>query len=115
MPEQFDYDDFLSKQPGRAPATVRAVQKFYRQVFEGRKPGHEAELLVATQFGVWRVAFLFHEGTDMLQICGTCGEAPPSIVFAPVEQCSFLVQHYEPKTEAERVVVGFRPIPKDAV
>lgn len=34
------------------------------------------------------------------------------MLFAPVEQCSFLIRHFKPTLEKPRIVVGFAP-PKD--
>ena len=109
MSAPFDYQEWLEKQPGRSYDMVRRVQKLWGEMHAGRQPGFEVELVVATQFGLRRVAATFAQGPGIIVIAVAGHTEGGEIIHAPVEQCSFMLRHFRPTTDKPRVIVGFAP------
>ena len=83
------------------------VQKYWEGLCAHRVEGYEVELLVATGHGSHRVMELLwvEEDTLLMRVIGEDGRT--EVIFAPVEQCSFLVRHFRLTPPNHRVVVGF--------
>ena len=100
-------EKFYASLPGRSGDVFRRVQKLMRESYNGKQSDFEVELVVATPFGIDRVVFLFTQGPDMLSI-NVVGETDDyRRLYVPVEQCAFMMHHYKPKPDEERIVVGF--------
>jgi len=93
--------------PGRAGDAFRRVQRLWKRAFAARQPGREVQLLVATPFGIHRATSLQVEGADMLSIGILADKDGASVLYVPVEQCSFMVSHFKPKRNEDRIIVGF--------
>ena len=97
----------------RAWDTCQRIEKTWAECIRGKQPDREVQLLVASDFGIFRVTFLTSYGPDTLMISTYGSPDDGGILFVPVEQCSFLVRHYKPEPEEERVVVGFGAKPDE--
>lgn len=109
MSEPFDEEAWLTKQQGRASEIVRQTREFYRSGKARCRKGYEVELLVATSFGIHRAQLLFPHGPDLLFLSVTGGGEFDDTIFAPVEQCAFMLRHFRPTQKKPRIIVGFAP------
>jgi hypothetical protein len=98
----------MTNQPlTRSEGVVRSIQKNYQDCHAGKQEGHEVMLLVATPFGTHRVFSLFAYSDQLLLMNIQTGGEHPDILYCPVEQAAFLIQHKKPKNDDPRVIVGF--------
>ncbi len=94
-------------QPGRAAEVVRRVEKTWLDCLKGKQEGYEVALYIACPFGTHRVMTLFSQGEHILLLNIQTGGEYPDMLYCPVEQASFLIQHFRPSIEKEKVLVGF--------
>lgn len=119
-PQTYDIQAILDGERGRAPDIVRKVEKTWRTFYQGKKPDHEVALWIASPFGVRRVTFMAANGPYVVMVNVESfdqgrADSHGDLLYLPVEQCSFMLQHYKPKNEQEkRIVVGFGPATDEA-
>jgi hypothetical protein len=53
------------------------------------------------------VSYLHSYGPHTLMISTYGAPDDGGVLFVPAEQCSFMIRHYKPEPDEERVVVGF--------
>jgi hypothetical protein len=99
--------EYRAAPPGRAGDLFRRIEKLWKDCYAGKPADREVQLLVATPFGVHRVTYLHSYGPDTLMISTHGAPDDGGILCVPVEQCSFMIRHYKPEPEEERVIVGF--------
>ena len=83
------------------------MKKAEQDCHAGKQEGHEVILFVATPFGTHRVFCLFAYSDQLLLMNIQTGGEHPDILYCPVEQAAFLIQHKKPEKDDLRVVVGF--------
>lgn len=91
----------------RTSGVVNSVQKNYQDCHAGKMDGHEVILLVASPFGTHRVFSLFAYSDQLLLMNIQTGGEHPDILYCPVEQAAFLIQHRKIEQDAPNVIVGF--------
>jgi hypothetical protein len=109
----YDIAAIRARARGRAPEIVREVEATWHTFYTGKHADHEVALWVASPFGVQRVTFITANGTDIVMLNVESSDPGREdtygdLLYLPVEQCSFMLQHYKPKSPQEkRIVVGF--------
>ena len=82
------------------------VESWCRDADKSQKPGFETALFVATGLGEHRVANIYAMGRGIIGMI-VLDSRERCIIFAPVEQCSFIVRSCKIAKAGDRVVLGF--------